>query len=391
MRPDPTIRNVSLLAICQGLAMSCSSLSITIAALVGSSLADDKSLATLPLALQFLGMVATTIPASLLMQRFGRRAGLSLGAVIGLASGLLGALALFESDFALLCVSHLLFGAFTAHAQFYRFAAADTASPAYRGRAISWVMSGGLVAAFLGPQLAVWSRHWFDPVLFAGGYLAVAALSLLFIRIPRPGTEPDGVPARPLSMVVRQPAFALAVLAGMVSYGAMNLVMTATPLAIIACQHPFESAAMVIQWHVVGMFAPSFFTGHLIARFGVYRVIAAGGLLIVGCVAVNLSGVQVIQFWSALLLLGLGWNLMFVGGTTLLTQTYRPAERAKVQAVNDFLVFSVVATTAFASGAIFHGLGWPAINLAILAPVALTALIAFIYHRRGETAAVASG
>ena len=392
----PATRNVVLLALCQGLAMSCNALSITVTALVGYSLAADKSLATLPLALQFVAMVATTIPASLFMQRFGRRAGLSLGAVIGIASGALGTHAVLQGAFLEFCVATLLFGVFSCHAQFYRFAAADATSADLRGRAISLVMAGGLVAAFLGPQLAVWSRDWLAPVLFAGGYLAVAAISVVILlvlqllRIPPTSIDPASGSERPLSEIAGQPAFLLAALAAMVGYGAMNLVMTATPLAIVACQHPFETAALVIQWHVVGMFAPSFFTGHLIARFGVYRIIALGGILILGCVAVNLSGVEVFQFWSALVLLGLGWNFMFIGGTTLLTRTYRPAEKAKVQALNEFLVFGTVASTALGSGALFHALGWGAVNLAVLAPVAMTVVAAGWYQLR-DRRSVAAG
>lgn len=368
--------------------MSCSSLSITITALVGFGLASDKSLATLPLAFQFLGVVATTIPASLFMQRFGRRAGFSLGAIFGIASGALGLMAIFAASFWLFCLAAVLFGVFNSHQQFYRFAAADTASESFRSRAISLVMAGGLVAAFLGPELAGWSREWFAPILFAGGYLSISLLSfcslivLQFIEIPRPSRTVQSDAGRPLTTIARQPDFVAAVLAAMVGYGAMNFVMTSTPLAVIGSQHPFEAAALVIQWHVVGMFAPSFFTGHLIERFGAHRIIVAGACLILACIAINLSGLEVAHFWTALLLLGLGWSFMFVGGTTLLTRTYEPAERAKVQACNDFLVFGVVALTALLSGVVYSTLGWQAVNLSILLPVALAAILVAWAARR---------
>ena len=389
---DPTVRNVVLLAICQGLAMSTSALTISVASLVGYSLAVDKSLATMPLFFQFAAVMVVTIPASLFMKRFGRRAGLSLGAAVGMVSGLLSAWAIFESSFTLFCVGAFLFGISVAHAFYYRFAAADTASATFKSKAIALVLAGGLVAAFLGPELAKWSKDLFAPVLFAGGYLAISVLLLAslvilqFIRIPRT-LESMARGGRPLLEIVRQPRFIIAVLCATTGYGAMNLVMTATPLAVIACNHPFESAAFVIQWHVVAMFAPSFFTGHLIQRFGVAPLLIVGTLLILGCVAVNLSGVEVAQFWAALVLLGLGWNFLFVGATALLTETYRPAEKAKVQGLNDFLVFGTVALTALTSGALFDTLGWEAVNLAVVVPVLAAGAAALWLGRQHHPAA----
>ena len=372
---DPTAKNVTLLAICQGLAMSASSLTFTIMALVGYSLAEDKAYATLPIALQFLASTLTTIPASLIMRRLGRRVGLSIGAAIGVASGLVSAKAVFDASFPLLCLGGALYGVANAHAFYYRFAAADTASEAFKARAISLVLAGGVVAGFLGPQLAVWTQDLFAPVLFAGGFVALTGLSVLalavlqFIEIPRMSASERREGGRPLLQIARTPVFLVAALAGMTGYGAMNLVMTSTPLAIIACNHPFEAAALVIQWHVVAMYLPSFVTGKLIDRFGWGRIIGLGALLILGCVLVNLSGQSVWQFWSALVLLGVGWNFMFVGGTALLTEAYRPAEKAKVQALNDFLVFGTVACTALASGQLFDGLGWQAVNLSVVVPI----------------------
>lgn len=387
-RPDPTVRNVLLLALCQALAMSASGMTITMAALVGHLLAEDKGLATLPFACQFLATMVATLPASLLMARIGRRAGFSLGALLGVAAGLTSWWAIVEASFALFCFGAALFGAASAFAYFYRFAAADTASEAFKSKAISLVMAGGLIAAFLGPQIAVWTRELMAPLLFAGSYLAIAGLAglallvLQFIRIPRPSVAERSAPGRPLLAIMRQRKFLVAVLAAIVGYGGMNIVMTATPLAMMACAHPFESAALVIQWHAVGMFAPAFFTGNLIRRYGCERVIAAGGLLMLGCVAVNLSGVAVWNFWLALFLLGVGWSFMFIGGTTLLTETYRPEERAKVQGLNDLLVFGSVAVTAWSSGQILDALGWQAINVSLLLPVVLALGLALWFGRR---------
>lgn len=385
---DPTVRNVVLLAICQALAMSAAAMIVTMSSLVGHLLAEDKGQATLPLACQFLATMVVTIPASLLMERIGRRAGFSLGALFGIASGLISAWAIFAHSFALFCLGSALFGVASAFAYFYRFAAADTASEAFKSRAISLVLAGGLVAAFLGPQLAVWTREAFAPVLFAGSYLALVGLAglalvtLQFIAIPRPSLAVRSAGGRPLLEIMRQRKFLVAVLAAITGYGGMNLVMTATPLAMVACNHPFESAALVIQWHAVGMFAPAFITGNLIQRYGCERIIALGGLLILGCIAVNLSGVAVWQFWLALVLLGIGWSFMFIGGTTLLTEVYRPEERAKVQGLNDLLVFGSVAVTAWSSGQIFDALGWQAINISLLLPVALALALALWYGRR---------
>ena len=371
--------------------MSCSALIITVSALVGDQLAPDKSLITLPLALQFIAMMASTAPASLLMRRFGRRAGFSLGALLGCAAGLVGMYAILVGSFALLCVGAVLFGIFSCHVQYYRFAAADTASEKFKSQAISLVLAGGVLAAILGPELAKWSRDLLAPVLFAGAYLCIAGLAVVsllilqFIDIPKPEIGASGDSGRPIGVIMRQPAFIVAVLCAMVSYGSMNLVMTTTPLAMVASEHPFNSAAMVIQWHIVGMYAPSFFTGHLIRRFGVVPILSLGAILILGCIAINLSGVSVFHFWSGLVLLGLGWNFMFVGGTSLLTETYRTEERAKVQAVNEFMIFATVSCTALLSGALFNFLGWEAVNLGVVGPI-LVSLGAIIWLGRRRLA-----
>ncbi len=391
---DPTKRNVLILAICQALAMSSMSLQITISGIVGSTLAPAPSQATLPLALQFLGMVCSTLPASMMMRRWGRRTGFTIGALIGVLGGALSMTAIFVADFWMLCLGSVLIGSASAHAQYYRFAAADTATESFRSRAISLVLAGGVAAAFIGPELAKQTRTLFEPVLFAGGYLAIVVLMLLtivllrLIRIPVATYEPGASSGRPLLEIMRQPAFIVAVFGAMVGYGAMNLVMVSTPLAMLACAHPFESAAFVIQVHVLGMYVPSFFTGHLIHRFGVRPVMSVGAFLLLGCVAVNVSGIAVPNFAIGLILLGLGWNLLFIGGTTMLTQTYRPEEKAKVQAINDFLVFGSVAITAFLSGAVYDLYGWNTLNYLLVAPVILVlgALIWLGMRRRLKTA-----
>lgn len=389
MLPRSIRRTVGVLAACQALAMTCSALVIAITALVGRLLAPDPGLATLPLALQFLGLMAATTPASLFMQRFGRRAGFSIGAGIGILAGALGTHAILAGSFVLYCAAAGLTGAFLAHAMYYRFAAADDVAMAHRGRAISLVMAGGVVAAVLGPQLASWSKDLFAPVDFAGGYLTVAGLCaaqlllVQFARLPPPRPAGHGGTGRRLGAVVRQPGLLLAVACGMVAYGAMNLIMSVTPPAMVDCGHPFSSAAFVIQWHVLAMYAPAFFTGHLIQRFGVRAVIAAGTVLMLGSVAANLSGQAVVQFAGALVLLGMGWNFMFVAATTWVTQIHAAAEKAKVQALNDVLVFASVAATSLGSGWIFATLGWTAVNLAVVAPLMLV-LLAVLTLSRGS-------
>lgn len=387
------MRNVGLLAGCQALANCCNVLMVAIAALVGQNLAPDASLATLPFALQFVGIMVTTVPASFMMSRFGRRYGFSQGAVIGIVAGLICSLAVFERSFMLYCAGSLIYGAFAAHASYYRFAAADAAKPESKARAISLVLAGGIVAAIAGPELAKWSRDLFEPIFFAGSFLVVSALSFVvllvvqFIRIPNLKPEVASKGGRPLSEIARQPAFIVAVLAGMIGYGSMNLIMTATPLAMLACNHDFADSAFVIQWHVLGMFAPSFFTGSLVRRFGVEAILLTGGALILGCIAMNLSGIEVFQFWSALVMLGLGWNFLYVGGSVLLTSTHTPEERGKVQALNEFLTFGTVAVTALSSGALLHAFGWNVVNLGVVIPI-LVVIAAALWFRRQNRAPV---
>ena len=396
MRFDPVRRNVFLLALCQALFTTANAVVITSSALAGQMLAPESGLATLPFSLQFVGTMAAIFPASMFMKRIGRRAGFALGATFGFASAALGSLAILEGWFWLFALSGLLYGGFMGFAQYYRFAAAEVAGDAYRPRAIAYVLAGGVVAAIVGPELAKMTNGLFAPVLFAGSYAAVALLALatlavlVLVRIPRPSAEERRAGGRPLGVIARQPQFIVALMGGMVSYGTMALIMTATPLAMFACAHSFADTAFVIQWHVLGMFAPSFFSGRLVGRFGASRVMLAGCLLMLACVAINLSGVEVIQFWAALLLLGVGWNFTFVGATMLLTTTYEPAEKAKVQAINDLSVFSTVALASLLSGALQELVGWEAVNLGVVLPLAIT-LTALIWLLRREPARVSAG
>jgi MFS family permease len=393
---DHTRRNVLLLAMCQALHNSGTSMLIVVSALAGYLLAADKSLATLPLALQWTATMATTIPASLFMRRHGRRLGLSLGALVFAAGGVLGVVALKAGSFEIFSLACMCLGVGNSFAQYYRFTAADSAPEAFRGKAISLVLAGGVVAAVAGPELAKLTIDWLLPALYAGCYATVSLLALTTVlvlqgvRVPRLSAAQLGSSGRPLREIVRQPVFVVAVLSGMAGYGTMTLIMTATPLAMKGCGFAFNDTATVIQGHVLAMFLPSFFTGSLIQRFGVLRVIGAGSLLTTGCLIANMSGVAFAKFWIGLALLGLGWNFMFVGGSTLLTEAYTAEERAKTQAANDFVVFSSSVFAAFGSGMMQNEFGWVAVNAGI-APVMLVALGSVVwltlYRRRNAPAA----
>ena len=385
-RIDRARRNVILLAACQALAMSGATLIGTTSALVGHSLAIDKSLATVPLALQFLITMAATIPASLLMRRIGRRGGFMLGAGCGAIGALLMTYAVLAASFALFAVGSAVTGIFYGFVIFYRFAATDTADEAFQSKAISAVLAGGVVAAVAGPNLARWTKDMIEPVVFAGPYAALAVLCLVsmavlaLIDIPAPTAAERRERGRPLRTILRQPVCAVAILCGPVSYGVMSLVMTATPLAMLACDLDFDDTAQVIQWHVLGMYAPSFITGHLIARYGVLNVMTAGAVLLVASLSVNLSGITLAHFWVGLVLLGMGWNFLFVGSTALLTRAYQPAEKAKVQGLNDFLVYGSVTLAALFSGALQHGYGWDVVNYGV-GPLIVSVLIAVQWLR----------
>jgi MFS family permease len=381
-------KNVHLLFLLQALANTGTSLVVTTTALAAQTIATQKALVTLPFALQFVGTMVTTGPASLLMHRIGRRAGFTCASLMLMAAGLLAAFALMQRSFLLYCVAGAMIGCFNAFAMYYRFTAAEVTGEAMRARAISYVMAGGVVAALFGPNLAIWARDLLDPVQFAGSFVVLAGLALASIVALRfldvPGLSPEERKAggRPLAEIARQPVFIVAILGATIGYGAMSTVMTSTPLAMIDCGHSFGDTALVIQWHVVGMYAPAFFMGHLIHRFGVRQVMLLGVVLTLACVGINLLGIDVLHFWSALVLLGLGWSCLFIGATTLLTHAYRPAERAKVQAVNDTLVFGVVTVGSLGSGALESLIGWHAVNLAVLPGLFIVAVS--IFWLRGQ-------
>jgi predicted MFS family arabinose efflux permease len=380
-------KKVLLLALCQALAMTGNTVLFTVAALVGQSLATDKPLATLPLALLHLATMSTTIPASLIMGRVGRQSGFIIGILIGLAGSGLGICAIVAHSFVLFCSAAILFGSFNSFVGFYRFAAIEVATEAFRSQAISLVLAGGVLAAISGPQLANWSKDWLQPATFAGslviiGILQLASLGfLLMLKLPRLTKDNHSGRGRSLSVIMRQPVFIVAVLCSMFGYGVMVMVMTATPLAMVADAHPFHEAATVIQWHVLGMFAPSFLTGFLIARFGVLNILTSGAVISLLCLAINLWGTGLLTFTVALMLLGVGWNFLFIGSTTLLTEAYAPMEKAKTQAIHDFLMFFFIACSTMLSGSIFQTWGWKAVNLVGL-PMALIILLAIIWLRQ---------
>lgn len=372
--------NVFRLVVAQALMLSAIVMSMAIAGILGAQLAPDAGLATLPIAAMVVGVAIASLPAGLLMRRIGRRPGFLFGAVLGVGASLLVVHALQIQSFALFVLGHLLLGAYQGFANYYRFAAVEASEPSQATRAISLVVAGGIVAAFLGPQIGQWGRDWFPAQLFVGAYLIQAGLSVVAIlllaglRLPAVAPTQAG-DARPLGEIVRQPALLMSIFGASVGYSAMIMAMTATPLAMLGCGLPGTSVTPVIQWHVVGMFAPSFFTGDLVKRFGAPRIMQLGFILLLGHVAVAVSGLEFLHFLSALILLGLGWNFAFIGGTALLTQTYRPAEQLKVQMVNEFIVFGLVAVASLSAGWLYARFGWLLLNLSMV-PLLVVALLA---------------
>ena len=388
----PQNRNVGLLCATQALLFTNNTILIAINGLAGYALASDKSLATLPVTAYVVGAALTTMPVSQLMRRVGRTNGFSIGTLIGILGALICGLAVYSHDFWMLCAGTLVMGIYNASGQYYRFAAADVASADFKSKAISLVMAGGLVGGILGPQTSKLTKDIL-PAEFLGSYLAligfcvVALVLQRMMDIPRLTAAEQKDQGRPLAEIARQPAFIVAVLSAMIGYGVMNLLMTATPLAMKACAHPFSDAAFVIQWHVIAMFAPSFVTGSLIKRFGVRTIMFTGVLLSLCCVAIALGGVDVMHFWIALMLIGVGWNFMYLGGTTLLTETHTPAEKAKAQGANDMAVFVTMAVSSASSGWLFTAKGWEIMNYgAIPFLLAVGLAILFLKSRTPATA-----
>ncbi|MEM6623392.1 MAG: MFS transporter [Pseudomonadota bacterium] len=352
---------------------------IILGALVGKSLAEDPALATLPISMMVLGSMLMAPVMSAIMGRWGRRQGFLLGALGGVVASSLAVYAITQKDFVLFCTASLILGIYMSAHGFYRFAAADLASPSFRPKAISWVMAGGLVSAVIGPQLVKGFEDALAPIPFAGGYMAMIGLNLvgvipiLFLNIPTlPKAERTG--GRPWGQILSDRKVIVAMLCAMIAYALMNLVMTATPLAMADCGFGTGATADVVMIHVLAMFAPSFFTGSLIARFGAPRIIAAGLAALAICGLVAVSGITFLHFGIALALLGIGWNFGFIGATALLTEAHRPEERAQVQGLNDFLVFGLVTVASFSSGALMASIGWNAVNWSIMPAVACAGL-----------------
>ena len=379
--------SVYLLALCQALMMSATSLLIVVAALVGFSLAEDKALATLPLSIQFLALMLTSIPASFIMQRWGRKAGFYLASVIGLGGGLLAIWAILNGNFWAFAASTACVGIFNGFGNYFRFAAVDIAHESIKSKAISYVMVGGVIAAFIGPNLAKLGKPIFEDSIYAGAYVYVVLIYILmmvvlyFLKLPAPEVNQTKQETRSVIDLLKQPKFLVAVICSMFGYAVMSLVMTATPLAMKHNLHALDDTAFVIQWHVLGMFAPSFFTGSLIKRFGVLNILLVGALLAYCAVATNLMGTSIWHFWVGLVLLGLSWNFLFIGGTTLLTDAYHPAEKAKAQATNDFVVFSTVASASLFAGYLQHHFGWQMVNMGVLPAITLM-LFAVLWLKR---------
>lgn len=373
-------RDVLLLAASQALMLTAVVMSMALGAVLGATLSPDRGLATLPIALMVVGTAAASLPAAIFMRRHGRRAGFLLGSVLGVAGSASAAFGLRHGSFTLFVLGHFLLGSYQGFANYYRFAAVEAVEPKQASKAVSWVIAGGLAAAFAGPQIGQWGRDWIAGEQFVGSYVAQGALSLLALMLllllkPRPiSSQGQGEP-RSLKLILAQPALQASVLGSAVGYAVMIMVMTATPLAMLGCGLPGASVTPVIQWHVVGMFAPSFFTGALVQKYGAARVMQAGFMLLLAHVMVSLSGDEFNYFLSALVFLGVGWNFAFVGGTALLTQTYRPVEQLRVQAVNEFSVFGLVAVATLSAGWMYDRFGWVVLNVAVV-PLLLIAFAA---------------
>lgn len=393
-------RQITLLVLCQALLYVNNVTLIAINGLAGLALAPSPLWATLPVTTYIVGSALTTVPASLAMGRFGRRAGFMFGTAMGFIGTAIAALGVLNHSFVVLCAGTFVVGLYNAFAQYLRFAAADVAdayAPTLKERAISWVLAGGIAGGIVGPELSKLTRGVLE-VPFAGTYVALAVVALVAcvvasrLAIPHKTDRAHG-PARPLGRIAAQPRFIVAVLAGAISFGAMNLLMTATPLAMKVCGFGYPDAADVIKWHVVAMFAPGFFTGALIRRFGVLQVMLAGCALMFVTVVIAHAGLTYWHFWFALVALGLAWNFMFTGATTLLTTTYTAAEKAKVQGVNDLAVFLTMISSSAASGALLSATGWTDLNLWSVPPVVVTTLaIAWLLlrERAGRGAAAAA-
>ena len=386
--------NLVLLCLAQGLFLTNNITFVAINGLVGLSLAPVGWMATLPVMGYVVGSALSTGLVARTQARLGRRASFQLGLLVALASCGLGVYAVMTRQFWMLVLTTLVAGYYSANAQLYRFAAAELCAPAFREKAVSLVMAGGLIGAVIGPNLATRSRNMLD-VPFAGAYAALAVVALVSLVIislikfpPAPVQQTRREDGRSLGEIARQPTFVVAALTGALSYGVMNLLMAATPLAMQVCGLSFENTALVLQWHVIGMFAPGFFTGHLIKRFGTLQVMAVGAVLNFVCILIALSGIELHQFLLSSFLLGVGWNFLFTGSTTLSLSTYQPAEKDKAQAALNFCIFGTMAVTSFASGALVTTQGWDWLNEGSFAPVIIMSLaLLWLWRVRRSAAA----
>ena len=368
---------------------------VAVTGLAGYALADDKSFATAPLTCYVFGSAITTIPASLLMKTIGRRGGFQIGTALGMLGAAICTFAIYIASFWLLCAGMTVMGMYTAFGKYYRFAAADAASVSFRAKAISFTLAGGILGGIIGPEMAKYTKDMFPDHVYMGSYLSlifvclIAMLVLSRLDIPKLSVEDQKDSGRPLSVIMRQPVFVVAAMTSMFSYGIMNLYMTSTPLAMRAHDHHFNDAALVLEWHVIGMYGPSFFTGGLINRFGVLNVMLAGTALLFLCIVSALAGTAIINFWVAMFLLGVGWNFMYVGGSALLIECYVPSERAKTQAANDFMIFVTMAISSMSSGLLLNRSGWQAVNYGSIPFLLLAgaATLWLMWQRRARPAA----
>ncbi|MEZ8046228.1 MFS transporter [Vibrio sp. 10N.237.312.C02] len=380
-------RNVWLLSLCQALLMTGNILLISVIGLIGKQIAPSVSMITLPVALQFLGLMAATIPASLISGKLGRKRGFSIGNVVGITGASLATYALSQQHFYLFCFATFLLGIGIGFGTLYRFAAIEVCDENARHRAISISMAGGVLAAVLGPNLAIMSQQWSADGLYIGAFASLIGLNILAlallqtIQFPMVSFNSQAPKADPLSVIVKAPNFVGAVFAAMVAYAVMNILMTATPLAMIGCGFDFTKAAGVIEWHVLGMFVPAFFTGSLIEKFGSRMMILAGGVLFVVSIAINIHGVSIWHFRAALVVLGVGWNFMFIAATGLFSQSYQAQNKAKAQAFNEFVVFGCVTVTALLSGWLESTVGWQNLNVYVL-PFVLAVILLFAFSAR---------
>jgi MFS family permease len=383
--------NVVRLAAAQALTGANSAVIFATGSIVGATLAPDISFATVPLSMYVVGLAAGTLPTGAISRAYGRRVAFIIGTGCGVLTGLLGAFAILHASFPLFCCATFLGGLYGAVSQSYRFAAADGASAEYRPKAVSWVMAGGVFAGVLGPQLVQWTMNIWPPYLFAFSFVVQAIVALVAMAVLAGIDAPKPAPSdlhggRPLLEIVRQPRFIAAALCGIIAYPMMNLVMTSAPLAMKMCGLSVSDSNFGIQWHIVAMYGPSFFTGSLIARFGAQRIVATGLLLEAVAATIGLSGITAMHFWATLVVLGVGWNFGFVGASALVLETHRPQERNKVQAFNDFLVFGMMAVGSFSSGQLLANYGWSAVNLVVFPPVmvglAVLMLVSFARRRR---------